>query len=507
MILRTRQTTRAQKATTSMDDAPLTEPPGDGSPGVSARGDAADTAVPVLAPPAAPRDEHTRYVGLDVHKQQITYAILNHRGELIREGQIVLTRCLLTKFATTTLRSTDHVAFEATTNCWAVVDVLRPHVACVEVSNPMATKAIAQSKIKTDKVDARVLAQLLRCNFLPTVWQPDAATRLRRQICGRRASLVGQRTQLQNRVHSVLAMRLISPPDGMSLFGTAGLAWLNSLTDAHLDADGREMISSDLKLLTHIETEIAVFDKRLAQLAWEDQRVKLLMTIPGVSLVVGQALVAAFGDITRFQTPDAAASYLGLAPSTRQSASSVHHGPITKRGNSMARCMLIQAAQQYSRQAGPLGHFFQRIKRRKNHNVAVVATARKLAMIAWYMLTRNEPYRYATPRGTADKLGALRVAVTGEKRRGGAPKGQKAQAKLPGGSRTSKPLDDVYRNENLPTRNVLPPGELRHLDETGTRRFADGLNTTQIVPRRTAANSDQATSSTGRPPAKNQKNP
>ncbi|MCX7386061.1 MAG: transposase [Planctomycetales bacterium] len=92
-------------------------------------------------------------------------------------------------------------------------------------------------------------------------------------------------------------------------------------------------------------------------------------------------MVAAFGDITRFKSGDAAASYLGLTPSTRQSATSVYHGPITKHGNSTARYMLIQAAQQYSRQAGPLGHFFQRIKRRKCHNVAVVATARKLAVI------------------------------------------------------------------------------------------------------------------------------
>lgn len=169
-------------------------------------------------------------------------------------------------------------------------------------------------------------------------------------------------------------MRLIIPPAGLALFGTHGLAWLKTLSKDTIDADGLMMIESDLRLLEPVQLEIDKFDQRLADLAWEDERVKLLMTIPGVSIVVGPAVVAAFGDITRFKSGDAAASYLGLTPSTRQSATSVYHGPITKHGNSTARYMLIQAAQQYSRQAGPLGHFFQRIKRRKCHNVAVVAT-------------------------------------------------------------------------------------------------------------------------------------
>jgi transposase len=429
-------------------------------------------------------DPATRFVGLDVHKKQITYCILDRDGATIREGEIVLTRERLAEFASKVLRPTDHVALESTTNCWAVVEVLQQHVKHVVVSNPMATKAIAHSKIKTDKVDAKVLAQLLRCDFLPTVWQPDADTRQRRQVSGRRASLVGQRTQLQNRIHSVLAMRLIIPPSGMALFGAHGLAWLKTLSKDTIDADGLMMIESDLRLLQAVQLEIDQFDQRLAELAWEDERVKLLMTIPGVSVVVAQALVAAFGDITRFTSGDSAASYLGLAPSTRQSATSVYHGPITKRGNSTARYMLVQAAQQYARQAGPLGHFFQRIKRRKCHNVAVVATARKLAMIAWRLLSTGEPYRYAQPASTAQKLASLRITVSGEKRRGGSPRGVKPTAKLPGGVKTIRSLDDTYANEGLPTRSPLPPGELRHLKETGTQQFAEKISAPQLIPRR-----------------------
>ncbi|MCA9009162.1 MAG: IS110 family transposase [Planctomycetaceae bacterium] len=201
---------------------------------------------------------------------------------------------------------------------------------------------------------------------------------------------------------------------------------------------------------------------------------KLLITIPGASIVVGQTLVAAFGDIMRFVSGDSAASYLGLTPATRQSANSVCHGPITKQGNSTARAMLVQATQQYSRKAGPLGHFFQRLKRRKYHNAAVVvATARKLAIIAWRLLTTGEPYCYAQRVATATELGSLRIAASDEKGRGGSPRGVKPTAKLSGGSKTIRSLDDTYENEGLSVRSPLPLGEVRHLRETGAVNFVE----------------------------------
>lgn len=439
---------------------------------------------------------HTRFVGLDVHKREITYCILDADGSVAARGKFVLNRPKFENFIRNKLRSGDQVALESTTNCWAVVDILRPHVARVLVSNPMATKAIAQSKIKTDKVDSFVLAQLLRCDFLPEVWQPDASTQLRRQLSGRRASLVGQRTQMRNRIHSVLAMRLIEPPTKTGLFGKAGRQWLDGLTEEQIDADGLGMIACDLRLLDALQLEIDRFDHRLAELAYDDLRVKLLMTMPGISVIVAQSLVAAFGDIQRFPTADKAASYLGLVPSTKQSAKTCHHGPITKRGNSNARWMLVQAAQHMHRQPGPLGHFFRRLKSRKNHNIAVVATARKMAMIAWHMLRHNEPYRYSPPRSTETKLARLRVTSTGRKRPSGVAKGQKATAKLPGGSRTIKSLDTIYTQEGLPPRQPLPPGEAKYIEQTSTTDFVKTTEKDQIIPRHGSASRQTDKSST-----------
>ena len=426
-----------------------------------------------------------RYVGLDVHKRIVEACVLDQDGKVVFRLRFGLSRETLAAFAKVRLLPSDRVVLEATTNTWAVVRILKPFVAEVVVSNPLATKAIAQAKVKTDKVDAKVLAQLLRCDFLPTVWEPDEATQEMRRWTSRRASLVADRTTVKNRLHSVLAQRLMVPPD-VDLFGKKGRAWLEKL---ELDAEGRWLLDSDLRLLEAIEREVAALDKLLAEKGHADARVRLLMTLPGVQVTVAQGLVAAWGDIQRFRDADHAASYLGLVPSTKQSADHCYHGPITKAGRSHARWLLVQAAQHVRLHPGPLGFFFRRLAKKKNHNVAVVATARKLAVIAWHMLTTNEPYRYAQPDCTQVKLARLRIQATGEIRRGGCGKGVKAKARLaPGvGSRKIKPLAQVYQEEALPGLALLTPGESRMVKQSPAEEYVAGLAQERIVARRQRA--------------------
>ena len=331
----------------------------------------------------------TRYVGLDVHKRQITFCILSHTGQLLARGQIPTTAAAIKAFATGWLQPTDHLALEATTNCWAVVQLLEGHVAKVPVSNPLTTRAIAYAKIKTDKIDARVLADLLRCNYLPQVWQPDPQTRRLRRLTHRRAALCAVRTAIKNRIHATLAMHLIQAPV-QDLFSPTGLQWLRACTtDSELDADLRAALASDLSLLQAVQAELDALDQQLAALAYPIPEVKLLMTLPGVDYPTAVALVAAWGTVERFNSPAQAASYLGLSPSTRQSDQHCCHGPITKRGNPHTGWMLIQAAQHADRHPGPLGVFFRRLAHKKGRNVAVVATARNLATIGWHMLQNN----------------------------------------------------------------------------------------------------------------------
>ena len=222
------------------------------------------------------------FVGLDVHKQVVQAVIVDERGDTLHQSRFPCSREDLLIFAKKHLSPSDHLALEATTNTWAVVSILQPLVGNLVVSNPLRTKAIAQAKVKTDKVDAMVLAQLLRCDYLPPVWIPDEQTQHLRHLTSRRASLVADRTAVKNRLHSILHQRLIASPVD-DLFSKKGLAWLRALDLDDLGAAARD---SELRLLEAIEKEVALLDQTIARKAYADGRAKLLMTLPGVSVAV-----------------------------------------------------------------------------------------------------------------------------------------------------------------------------------------------------------------------------
>ena len=143
-----------------------------------------------------------RYVGLDVHKHFIEAYLIDEQGKQLHHCRVAVTRESIQTFAAKCLQPSDQVVMEATTNTWEVTELILPRVAKVAIANPLKVKAIAEAKTKTDKVDAEVLAQLFRCDFLPEVWIPDKKTRLLREMCARRAALVADQTRIKNRIQS-----------------------------------------------------------------------------------------------------------------------------------------------------------------------------------------------------------------------------------------------------------------------------------------------------------------
>jgi transposase len=185
-----------------------------------------------------------------------------------------------------------------------VVDILKPGCARIVVSNPLKTKAIALSKHKSDRVDACMLAQLLRCGFLPEVWIPDADTRAARSFAERRSSLVRHGTWVKNRIQSLLHERLIQTP--FDPFTQRGRRWLQEL---RLPARDRGELETLLRILDAVANEQAKVTQLINADAYGRDEVKLLMTLPGVGATIAQAMIAAIGDIGRFESPLKLASY------------------------------------------------------------------------------------------------------------------------------------------------------------------------------------------------------
>jgi hypothetical protein len=278
---------------------------------------------------------------------------------------------------------------------------------------------------------------------------------------------VADRTRFKNRIHGVLAGLLVVLPEG-GLFTAKGLAWVRGL---ELPEDARGTVDRFLRLYDAVDAELESLDVQLRTLAHHDDRVRLLMTLPGVAHGVALTLIAALGDITRFSDGDHAASYLGLTPIVRQSAGKCYRGPITKAGSSTARAMLTQAAQHAAEHPGPLGAFYRRLRKRKARNVAIVATARKLVTIAFLMLRNNEPYRYARPERVQAKLRHVERAAE--------PSGKPTDPPTACRAGPHDRLNRTYTRAGLPSAkgpSEWSSGEHRALDTAEVKSFAEAVH-------------------------------
>ncbi|MGF6936380.1 transposase [Paraburkholderia sp. UCT70] len=314
------------------------------------------------------------------------------------------------------LRPNDHAVLEATGTTAAIVNVLQAHVGRVIVANPLQVRLIAEARVKTDKIDAAILAQLYASGFLPQVWIPGETTQALRRQVSRRAQIVRQRTRLKNEVHAVLAAHLIERCPATDLFGRKGRAWLNQQS---LPIDERMGVEQRLRELDRLGEDLQQIEQVLEQFVIDDTRLRKLLTITGVNTTVAIGLLSAIGEIARFPTAEKLVSYFGLNPSVYQTgAQPTKHGRISKRGRSYGRAMLVEAAWSAAQSPGPLRAFFLRIRDRRGQQIAAVATARKIAVITWYVLTRDESFAWDRPALTAHKIRSLELQAGMPARRG-----------------------------------------------------------------------------------------
>lgn len=339
-----------------------------------------------------------RHIGLDLGRKRGEAAMVDETGRTVGLGRLEVSQAALTAFART-LRPDDRVALEASTNSFAIAELLAPSVGQVIVSNPLRTKAIASAKVKTDAIDARTLAELLAAGYLPEVWQPDERTSTLRRLVGLRAGLVRQRTALRNRVAAIVARHLAHCPMS-DPFGVRGRAWLAGLA---LTDDERLGLEIALRLHDALEAEIEATDRAVASLISDDRGVRHLLSVPGLGLATAAALCAAIGDVRRFPRPAQLVGYLGLDPRVRQSGARRITGHISRAGQAHVRGVLIEAAHAAVRTPGPLRAFYLRVRSRRGTGVAIVAVARKLVVLAWHLLTKDEDYRFSPVLRTAEK--------------------------------------------------------------------------------------------------------
>lgn len=355
-----------------------------------------------------------RFIGLDVHRDFCEIAI--SEGSKARSAGRVDTTPEALGVLGQSLTRQDKVILESTGNALQIARCLEPFVAEVVIANPMHVRAISHAKVKNDQFDARTLAELLAADLVPRVWIGDEQTRVLRRLTSRRSQLVRARTRTKNEISAVLVRNLKGRCPASDLFGKQGRAWLAGL---ELPADEQDTVAACLRQVDFLASEILHIDRQLAAHALSSPEIGRLMTIPGVGVTTAATLIAAIGDIDRFPSAKKLVGYLGIDPRVRQSGiAPARQGRISKQGSSACRHVLVEAAWSAIKTPGPLRAFYQRTRARRGAQIAIVATARKLAALCWQLLTKKQDYAFKRQTVLDRKRRALELLAGAPTRHG-----------------------------------------------------------------------------------------
>jgi transposase len=343
------------------------------------------------------------FVGIDWAYRRAAWCAMGKAGEIRDEGVVPADEDGLAKLVLA-LGAQVSACVEMMSGAVWVRDRLRAAGWRVEVADARKVKAVAPLACKTDKVDARVLAELCRRDLVPAVWVPSFSDRELRERLNRRAHLIRLRTAAKNRVFGALSqwglripLRVLRAGDAMAMLEERGLpeVWRRSVAEA-------------LAVIDLLDARIASLEAELRPLARADARVQLLTTIPGVGEHLALMMAAEIGDVARFATPRKLIGFAGLAPKVKQSGQSSRTGALSKAGSRSLRWAAIEAAQCAWRPTNPWNRLYLDVKHRTGKpNPAKSAVARKVLIAAWHILARQQPFKPSrADRGGADPVPA-----------------------------------------------------------------------------------------------------
>jgi transposase len=331
-------------------------------------------------------------VGVDTHKLRCNGVLIDDVG--VREVCFPNTQMGF-KMLEERLSPGSRVVVEACPYSLPLYDYLKEKGFGVVAAHPLRVKAIASARIKTDKIDSRTLAELLKADLIPQAYIPDKEIRDLRGLVSHRVSLVHQRTALKNRIHAVLVKEGVTN-EYSDLFGKKGREKLASMKVRECS---RLIADQDLELIDELNLRIKRVEKEMEEQTQKYPEIQLLKTMPGVGITSAIILLSEIGEIKRFPSPGKLCSYAGLVPSTYQSGNTTRHGRVIQ-GRGLMKYALVQAAKKAVKVPGKPQDLYRRLEK-KGKNKALVAVARELTVSIYWMLTRGTKYQaYANKKGT-----------------------------------------------------------------------------------------------------------
>jgi transposase len=336
-----------------------------------------------------------QFIGCDAHKKFSVFVAVNEKGHAGEALRVAHDRELYREFLSR-LPAHSAIAVEATGSYSWLVDEMERLGHRPRLCNPLEAKRRMGLTNKTDKLDAKGLAILLRNGTLPEVWIPPSELRDQRELLRLRIFLVRMRTRVKNRIHATLGRHNIQVP-GADLFGVAARKQLGTRLP-ELPVHCREAVEQELATVDFLKTQIESAERRLEGIRKVSVEADLLKTLPCVGEILSMVLMLEIGRVDRFPTAAHLASYAGLVPRVRSSGGHTRMGQVCGNVNRNLKWAFVEIGNlvvvNQRRLAGThVVKLYQRVKRAKNHQKAVVAVGRHLAEAAWSVLTKLEVYR------------------------------------------------------------------------------------------------------------------
>jgi len=332
-----------------------------------------------------------QYVGVDYHTKYAIATRMDEEGTILGRDKIANFKDNIRSYFSK-LPDGSKVVLEATNNWAAFMEWTFDLPIDIKLANPAKTRAIAEARIKTDTLDSKVLADLLRTNFIAESYLAPKEVRDIRELVRYRMTLVRLRSQLKTRIRSVL----FKVGERVPTANITGPKARKMLADFTLRDIYRDEIESCLKLVESITCQIAVFEEKIEKQANLDEETKLLMTVPGISFFSALLITAEIGDYRRFSSGRKLCCFAGLVPSIHASGGKIRHGRIIKQGSANLRFALLQAIPHLVRKHAGLARHYQRISRKKGTKTARIAISRKLLSIMLTMLKTRQQFRVDT---------------------------------------------------------------------------------------------------------------
>lgn len=337
-----------------------------------------------------------RFYGCDAHKKYSVFAFMDEEGNQGPSLRVNNERDQFSYFLDT-LPPGSPIALETVGNWYWMVDEMEQAGHEPRLTHAGKAKLMMGQINKTDKLDAKGLALLLRNGTLPSVWIPPAELRDQRELPRMRIAFVRVRTMLKNRIHAALAKYAIEIKEVSDIFGVGGRALIKSRLE-ELPPQTRRSVEAQLELLDQVKEQIGLCEKQIEEIIEKTPAMRLLMTIPGVGSVLAVVIAMEVGEVERFPRAESLANYAGTVPRIKQSGGRVRFGKVRPDVNRYLKWALIEAANivVLNQTRWPDRHvvrLYRRIRQRRGHAKAVVAVARHLAEATYWILTKNEPYR------------------------------------------------------------------------------------------------------------------